>query len=73
MPKQVGKGTRTMPDPKTQVNFNITKDLLYKVKYIVLNPPSSDKLTNSDIYNAGTEKYVAEYEKKHGKIKTPFD
>jgi hypothetical protein len=57
---------RTIPKEKTQVNFNIPRDLLRKVEFISF----TEQLYNSDIYVAAIEKYVDEYEKKNGKIKT---
>jgi hypothetical protein len=72
MVKKVGeKSSRTLPDDKVQVNFNIKKESLNKVKYIALKKSSkSDKsVSNSDIYNEAMEEYIDKFERKEGKIK----
>ena len=65
----MGGNPRSIPDEFTQVNFNINADLLYKVKYIVLNDKKYKN--NSAIYNEAIEDFVARWEKKNGAIKLP--
>jgi hypothetical protein len=57
---------RVIPDGKSQVNFNITKETLEKVKSLAF----WEGVANSDIYNKAVEKFIELYEKKHGKIKS---
>ena len=65
----MGGNPRSIPDGLTQVNFNINADLLYKVKYIVLNDKKVKN--NSAIYNEAIEEFVARWERKNGTIKLP--
>jgi len=58
-------GPRSIPEGKTQVNFNIKEETLKKVKYIAYKKDVS----KSDIYNEAVEKYIENFEKKEGKIK----
>jgi len=60
-----GGNPRSIPEDKTQVNFNIKKDSLKKVKFIAYKKD----LNKSDIYNEAVEKYIENFEKKEGKIK----
>jgi hypothetical protein len=57
----MGGNQRSIPGGLTQVNFNISEDLLYKVKYIVLN--DKNHKINSSIYNQAIEDFVARWEK----------
>jgi hypothetical protein len=61
-----GGNPRTVPDGKTQVNFNISDMMLDKVKVLAL----MRRVTNSEIYNRAIDTYIETYEKKHGKIKS---
>lgn len=60
-----GGNPRSIPEGKTQVNFNINNGTLEKVKVLSL----AEGVTNSDIYNRSVEKFVELYEAKNGKIK----
>jgi len=60
-----GGNPRSIPEDKTQVNFNIKKVSLKKVKYIAYKKD----LNKSDIYNEAVEQYIEKFEKKEGKIK----
>ena len=56
---------RSIPEGKTQVNFNLSNSILEKVRSLA----SQERVSNSDIYNLSVEKYLELYEKKNGKIK----
>ena len=60
-----GGNPRSIPGDKTQVNFNIQKDQLKKVKYIAFK----NEVSKSEIYNSAVDEYIDKYEKKYGKIK----
>jgi len=62
-----GGNPRSIPDGFTQANWNISKEVLYKVKFIVLNDDRYKN--NSEIYNKSVEEFVAKWEQKKGKIK----
>jgi hypothetical protein len=63
----MGGNPRTIPGGFTQANFNISEELLYKVRYIVLNDQRYK--SNSEIYNESIEGFVEKWEKQNGKIK----
>lgn len=65
MAKTGGKSSRSIPEGKTQVNFNIDNQMLEKVKTIAFE----EGVSNSDVFNKGVEKVIEAYEKKNGKIK----
>ena len=56
---------RSIPGDKSQVNFNLSTELLEKVKYIAYYKD----VTNSVIYNEAIESFVKDFESKNGKIK----
>lgn len=60
-----GGNKRSIPDGKTQVNFNIDNEALEKVRTIA----SVERVNNSEIYNRSVDKYLELYEKKNGKVK----
>ncbi len=63
--KSGGGNKRTVPEGKTQVNFNIENNALEKVRTVA----AKERVSNSDIYNLSVDKYLELYEKKNGKIK----
>ena len=60
-----GGNPRSIPEGKSQINFNITDESLKKVKYIAYKKD----VPMSDIYNEAIEQYIEKFEKKEGKIK----
>ncbi len=60
-----GGNPRTVPEGKTQVNFNISNEILEKVKVVAF----VEGVTNSEIYNRATAGFIDTYEKKNGKVK----
>ena len=60
-----GGNPRSIPEGKSQINFNITDEPLKKVKYIAYKKD----VPMSDIYNEAIEQYIEKFEKKEGKIK----
>lgn len=56
---------RRIPNGKTQVNFNISNDMLEHVK----NLAYWENITQSDVYNSSVAKFIKAFEKKNGKIK----
>lgn len=65
MAKSAKSGTpRTIPEGKTQVNFNINNTNLEKIKSIA----SAEQVSNADLYNLAVEKFIEQYEKKNGKV-----
>lgn len=65
MGKSKNDNGRTIPDGKTQVNFNIDNATLEKVKDLAF----WENVTHSDIHNRSVAKFLELYERKHGKIK----
>lgn len=65
MGKTKNNNGRTIPDGKTQVNFNISNATLEKVKDLAF----WENATQSDIYNRSVLKFLELYERKFGKIK----
>lgn len=63
--KKGGGNARSIPEGKTQVNFNIENTLLDKVSFIAY----TDKCNKSDIYNQAVSEYVERFEETNGKIK----
>jgi hypothetical protein len=66
MAKSKGGGNpRSIPEGKTQVNFNIKTSTLEKVKKLVKSK-LTDAETNSEVFNTATEEYLSKFEKKKG-------
>jgi hypothetical protein len=63
----MGKGVnnRSIPNGKTQVNFNIENAVLDKVKDLAF----WEGATHSEIYNKSVVRFLELYEEKKGKIK----
>jgi len=63
----MGKGAknRSIPNGKSQVNFNIENTVLDKIKDLAF----WENATHSDIYNKSVVKFLELYEEKNGKIK----
>jgi hypothetical protein len=66
MAKLKNDNNRSIPDGKTQVNFNIANPILERVKDLAF----WEGVTHSDIYNKSVTKFIELYEKKNGKIKS---
>lgn len=56
---------RTIPDGKSQVNFNITTEFYRKVKAIA----SNEDVPSGDIFNLAIQRFIEAYEQKNGKVK----
>lgn len=65
----MGGNERSIPETFTQVNFNIKEELLYKVKYIVLNDERYKN--NSEVYKESIADFIRKWEAENGKIKVP--
>lgn len=65
MAKKVGSNPRSIPEGKTQVNFNVPNTIIEKMRAIAHN----HKYQNTDVYNQAFETFVNLYEKKHGPVK----
>lgn len=63
--KKSGGNPRSIPGNKEQVNFNIDKDVLGKIRGIA----QAESVTNSDVLNRAAAKYVTDYEGQNGKVK----
>lgn len=64
MGKSVGN-TRKIPKGKTQVNFNISDEMLEQVK----NLAYWENITHSDVYSNSVARFIKAFEKKNGKIR----
>jgi hypothetical protein len=64
MGKSVGN-TRKIPKGKTQVNFNISNEMLKQVK----NLAYWENVTQSDVYSNSVARFIKAFEKKNGKIR----
>ena len=64
-PNKGGGNPRSIPEGKSQANFNIPDDLLEKVKDL----GHLEGVANTEIYVRAIERYIQQYEAKHGKIK----
>jgi hypothetical protein len=63
--KKSGGNPRTIPEGKTQVNFNLDINLNDKVEGIAYQ----EAVTKSEVLNTAVTKYVEGYEAKNGKVK----
>jgi hypothetical protein len=59
--------SRTIPNGKTQVNFNICAETLEKAKNLAF----WENVSLADIYNRSVVRFLELYEEKHGEIKPP--
>jgi penicillin-binding protein-related factor A (putative recombinase) len=57
---------RSIPEGKTQVNFNLPESSAEKMKAIAF----AHGQTQSEVYNLAVEKFIELYEKKNGSVKT---
>lgn len=55
---------RSIPEGKTQVNFNINNSNLEKIEAIAY----LENANKSELYNLALERFIEAYEKKNGKI-----
>lgn len=64
MVKKIGRNRRSIPEGKTQVNFNALDTVIGKMRSIA----RKHEYTNADVYNQALEKFVELYEAKHGPV-----
>lgn len=65
MAKKAGGNPRTIPEGKTQVNFNAPVSIIEKLKQIAYEHGKD----NAEVYNLAFEKFIEQYQKKNGPIK----
>jgi len=63
--QKTGDNSRRIPGGKTQVNFNLSNEVLEQVKNLAF----WEDATCSDIYSKSVAKFIELYEKKNGQIK----